>query len=133
MSADIKEILTNPEVLAVHKDPSARMATRIDVGGGVEEQHAAHLCQSSMSVYGKMLSDGSSAVMFLNRGIDNVSFSFALENVGDSMHYSYFIRDLWQHKNLTSSGSVLRLNVPAHGVRLLRLWPKISDCPIGFS
>jgi hypothetical protein len=32
MSAEIKEILTNPEVLAVHKDPLAQMAVRIDVG-----------------------------------------------------------------------------------------------------
>ena len=37
MSASIQEILTNPEVLDVHKDPLAKMAVRIDVGGGVEE------------------------------------------------------------------------------------------------
>ena len=37
MSDSIKDILTNPEVLAVHKDPLAKMAERIDVGGGVEE------------------------------------------------------------------------------------------------
>ena len=37
MSTSIQEILTNPEVLDVHKDPLATMAVRIDVGGGVEE------------------------------------------------------------------------------------------------
>ena len=45
MSADIKEILTNPEVLAVHKDPLAKMAVRIDVGGGDEEASCLdHAC-----------------------------------------------------------------------------------------
>ena len=33
MTDAIKETLTNPEVLAVHKDPLAKMAARIDVGG----------------------------------------------------------------------------------------------------
>jgi hypothetical protein len=31
-------------VLEVHKDPLARMATRIDVGGGPNELHAANVC-----------------------------------------------------------------------------------------
>eukprot|EP01052_Picozoa_sp_SAG31_P033470 SAG31_NODE_3788_length_3881_cov_1.735590_3_plen_240_part_00 len=63
MPEDIKGILTNPEVLAVHKDPLSRMATRIDVGGGVEEGHSGltESCSSNYSVYGKLLADGSSA------------------------------------------------------------------------
>ena len=35
MTDDIKQILTNEEVLAVHKDALVKMAVRIDVGGGV--------------------------------------------------------------------------------------------------
>ena len=35
MSDDIKQVLTNEEVLAVHKDALVKMAVRIDVGGGV--------------------------------------------------------------------------------------------------
>ena len=35
MSDDIKQLLTNEEVLAVHKDALVKMAVRIDVGGGV--------------------------------------------------------------------------------------------------
>ena len=200
MSAAIKEILTNPEVLAVHKDPLAKMGVRIDVGGGVEEKHATHPCTSGYSVYGKELSDGSSAVMVLNRGdvlstrvltsttspalsgatphvlwamlslpnsylagachpmlpLDsrlqaNLSVALPMENVGDSMHDCYAIRDLWQHRNLTlgrvqmpttksrlSAG--LTLVVPRHGVRMLRLWPlapppppPLPTCPVGFT
>ena len=46
MTADVKAILTNPEVLAVHKDPLARMATRVDVGGGKNELRSANLCSA---------------------------------------------------------------------------------------
>lgn len=46
MSAAIKEILTNEEVLAVHKDPLAKMEVRIDVGGGLEETHSTAPCSS---------------------------------------------------------------------------------------
>ena len=95
MSADIKEILTNPEVLAVHKDPLAKMAFRIDVGGGVNEPHTASL-DVSHEVYGKELADGSTAVMVLNRGLTAVTVSVALEDVGSPFVNHYAVRDLWQ-------------------------------------
>ena len=200
MSASIKEILTNPEVLAVHKDPLAKMGVRIDVGGGIDEDHATHPCASEYSVYGKELSDGSSAVMVLNRGDANLysrlgldffcfgfltcslscpylspadvclsnptqlpfhrfrSVALPMEDVGDSMHDCYAIRDLWQHRNLTlgrvlrpagqyaaapSMSAGLTLVVPRHGVRMLRLWPIAPPppppptpppkCPAGFT
>jgi hypothetical protein len=157
MTAEIKEILTNPEVLAVHKDPAARMATRIDVGGGLEEAHSSNPCASNWSIYGKVLSDGSSAVMVLNRGTTNATVNLAWEDVGDSMATAYAVRDLWQHVNLTvpvapqrtgravgrAAGRApalargIELNVPPHGVRMLRLWPEAPPppptCPTGFT
>ena len=131
MSADIKEILTNPEVLAVHKDPLAKMAVRIDVGGGDEESHASNLCASEHSIYGKELADGSSAVMVLNRGEANASMTLLMEDVGDSLHTTYRVRDLWLKANLSGEPAVTRLvvDVPAHGVRLLRLWPMTPAPP----
>ncbi len=51
MSAAINEILTNPEVLAVHKDPLAKMAMRIDVGGGyIEEVSSTLACWLAWSI-----------------------------------------------------------------------------------
>ena len=41
MTDDIKQILTNEEVLAVHKDALVKMAVRIDVGGGVVRSRPA--------------------------------------------------------------------------------------------
>ena len=89
MSKHTLVVLTNSEVLAVHKDPLANMAVRIDVGGGVEERcawnrpgHAADLCLSwNHSIYGKELADGSSAVMILNRGAANASVTLFMEDV----------------------------------------------------
>jgi len=126
MTAEIKEILTNEEVLAVHKDPMVRMASRIDVGGGVEEKHSSALCLSNSSVYGRQLSDGSSAVMVLNRGPSNTTVKLNLEDVGDSMHTTYHVRDLWAHQNLSVATNAISLTVPSHGVRLLRLWPAVA-------
>jgi hypothetical protein len=99
-------------------------------------------------MYGKPLVDGSSAVMVLNRGETNLTLSVNAEDVGNSMHSFYNVRDLWQHQNLTMTthttlthaasmnayddeaddvgekrmfGAVLL--VPPHGVRMLRMWP----------
>ena len=162
MSAEIKEILTNAEVLAVHKDPLAKMAVRVDVGGGIEESHSTAPCASEYSVYNKGLADGSSAVMVLNRGEINLTLVVNAEDVGDSMHAHYSVRDLWQHKNLTmttvatsrqrrgryaaadaATSAGVQLTVPAHGVRMLRMWPTQPPpppppppphppCPAGF-
>lgn len=148
MSKEILETLTNPEVLAVHKDPLAKMAVRIDVGGGVEEGHASNLCTSEYSVYGKDLADGSSAVMVLNRGTASTSVTLPMEDVGDSLHTTYAVRDLWARKDLSATPAVQHtiVTVPAHGVRLLRFWPMAPapapspappaphpPCPSGFS
>ena len=55
MTAAIKGILTNPEMLAVHKDPLARMATRVDVGGGyvVQLEHGKARHRSSAFEIGR--------------------------------------------------------------------------------
>ena len=94
--------------------------------------------------------DGSSAVMVLNRGAANATVRIPAEDVGDSMHSTYLVRDLWEHRNLTMEviarptprpsryrqhqdidtgmhasdyTSSLTLVVPPHGVRMLRMWP----------
>lgn len=135
MSDDILEILTNPEVLAVHKDPLTKMASRIDVGGGVNEPHTASL-DVTWSSYGKPLADGSTAVMVLNRDTVARNITVALEDIGDPFVTHYAIRDLWARTNLSSTPVVatmgyqsfnhvnaMKLEVPSHGVRLLRMWP----------
>jgi len=168
MPADIKEILTNPEVLAIHKDPLVAMGYRIDVGGGVNEPHTTSL-DVTHTVWKKPLSDGSVAVMILNRATMTQNVTVALEDVGNPFVTHYTIRDLWARTNLSSVPTTtcageptqagppctpggyqkwhvnaLELEVPAHGVRLLRMTPLApfnpqpdhpppDICPAGFT
>lgn len=145
MTAETKAILTNPEVLAVHKDPLARMATRIDVGGGTHELHSSNLCaadfpacqehpgdtgypghqcrecRSNWSVFEKPLHDNSSAVMVLNRGDSPLEVGIQLMDLGDSMYETYEARDLWERSDVGVFTAVMNVVVPAHGVRFLRM------------
>jgi hypothetical protein len=127
MSRETKELLTNAEVLAIHKDPLAKMAVRIDVGGGVEASGADG--QSAIDptkdwhAYGRLLADNSSAVMLLNRGNTSQSLPLLMEDVGDSLHTTYSVRDVWQGADVGQVVGAMKLTVPAHGVRLLRLTP----------
>ena len=147
MSSDIKAILTNPEVLAVHKDPLARMATRVDVGG-THELHVSDLCsagfpacqegptdpgtkypckecRSNWSVWEKPLHDNSSAVMVLNRGTMALNISIDATDLADSTQGTWSARDLWSHSDLGVFSGALVVNVPAHGVRMLRMSPHV--------
>jgi hypothetical protein len=144
--------LTNPEVLAVHKDPLSKMATRIDVGGGAHELAMAEICPanfpacqedgscrhcvSNISIYGKPLHDNSTAVMILNRGGTAATTQLQLVdvNVGASITEQYAVRDLWQRASLGTATGSLTLDVPAHGVRFLRLAPLAPvACPAGWA
>jgi hypothetical protein len=150
MSAATKEILTNPEVLAVHKDRLARMAVRVDVGGGggLQELRSANLCaaswrggacqegpgdpgygepcatcRSNWSVFEKPLHDNSSAVMVLNRGEQPVEITVDLSDLADSRQATWAVRDLWSKTDLGVCAELMPLTVPGHGVRLLRMRP----------
>ena len=146
MTAEVKTILTNPEVLAVHKDSLSKMAVRVDIGGGLNELrssnicsagypacqeapgqpgylHPCNTCRSNYSVYEKPLSDNSSAVMVLNRGETPLVVPIQFDDLGDSMQAVFKARDLWSHTDLGVFSNALSVVVPAHGVRLLKMQP----------
>jgi hypothetical protein len=157
MSPFLKEILMNEDVLAVHKDPLARMATRIDVGGGLHELTSSGLCRNdfpvcqeydscthctnNVSVWAKPLASGETAVMIMNR--DNHSIASAavlLPDIGDGMLATFSARDLWAQQDLGVHSNAISLAVPAHGIRLLKLTPPRPPaptpprvCPPGFT
>ena len=72
----------------------------------------------------------------LNRDTVARNITVALEDIGDPFVTHYAIRDLWARTNLSSTPVVatmgyqsfnhvnaMKLEVPSHGVRLLRMWP----------
>lgn len=83
----------------------------------------------------KTLSDNSSAVMVLNRGDAPATHTVNLYDLSDSTHSVWDARDVWAHNDLPTATNTLVVDVPAHGVRLLRMRPHVATpltCPQGY-
>jgi len=103
MSPEIKEILTNREVIAVNQDGLGRQASRVSKRGGVE-------------IWSKPLQDGSRAVLVLNRGEGETEASVPWTVLGYPGHLSASVRDLWAHKDLGKFTGRFSAKVAAHDV-----------------
>lgn len=108
MTADVRAVLTNRDVLAIDQDPLVRQADRVRDDGDAE-------------VWAKPLADGSVAVALLNRGGGARSISTTLAQVGAASG-THTYRELWTGATGTTTGS-LTAQVPAHGVALYRVTP----------
>src|ERR1700730_18574044 len=82
MSPEIKEILTNKEVIAVDQDALGMQGRRVRNDGDTE-------------VWARQLKDGSRAVILFNRGGDETQISVSWEELGYPAHLSVGVRDLW--------------------------------------
>lgn len=107
-----KEILLNKEILAINQD--------VTPGG-----HKLGNASSSVLVYGRKLTDGSTAVALYNPtdAAESAGVEFSL--LGWSEESSASVRDLWAHKGLgVHTGRFLApQKVEAHGTLVLRLTP----------
>ncbi|HYJ46651.1 MAG TPA: glycoside hydrolase family 27 protein [Pyrinomonadaceae bacterium] len=118
MSKEVREILTNREVIAVNQDAL-----------GIEGfQYSA---KEGLEVWFKPLKDGDWAMVVLNRGTSarKVSFDWKSEKVADSLSNrdarfdttTYALRDLWAGRDVGTTSRALAAEVPAHDVLMLRL------------
>jgi len=113
MSADIKTILTNTEMIAIDQDSLGIQGVRIqNPGDGTE-------------VWCKPLKDGTKAVALFNRTSDVVTMSFKLNQIG-LLGGKATLRDLWQLKNHTMVDSFSTF-VPSHGVVVYKVTGKIDN------
>ena len=110
MTPEIKEILTNPEVIAVNQDKLGREGRRIRKNGDLE-------------VWAKPLSDGSRAVILFNRGKSESDVSVNWEELAYPAHFSAKVRDLWSHKDLGSFTGTYSAKVASHSVALVKITP----------
>lgn len=110
MSPEIKEILTNPEVIAVNQDRLGREGRRIRKDGDLE-------------VWAKPLSDGSRAVILFNRGAGDVDVSVSWEEIAYPNHLSAKVRNLWSHKDLGPFTGKYSAKVASHSVVMLKIAP----------
>ncbi len=118
MSRETRDILTNPEVIAVDQDALGIEGFKQSAKNGVE-------------IWFKPLSNDAWAMCFLNRSTNSqpVTFNWKGETVADELSKretkfdttSYGIRNLWTQKDMGTTKDVLTAEVPGHDVLMLRL------------
>jgi alpha-galactosidase len=118
MSVETREILTNPEAIAVDQDAFGIQGFRYSANNGVE-------------VWFKPLAGGDWALCILNRNKEAKKFSFDWKNekVTDSIAQrdadftttAYRVRDLWMKREPGSTAQKLATEIPGHDALLFRL------------
>jgi alpha-galactosidase len=110
MSADIHDILTNKEVIAIDQDPMGREGRRVKRADGLE-------------VWAKQLADGGRAVALLNRTAAEANIAVSWTDLGYPDHIAAKVRDLWAKKDLGEKTGSFSASVPSHGVVMVRVEP----------
>ena len=110
MTPEIKEILSNKEVIAVNQDQLGMQGRPVRKSGDSE-------------VWSKQLKDGGRAVILLNRGSAGTDISVSWEDLAYPAHLSATVRDLWAKKDLGKSTGTFSATVPPHAVVMLRITP----------
>ncbi len=112
MNDATKEILMNPEVIAVNQDKLGRQGARVD------HDYFKH------EVWWKPLSDGSVAVGLFNR-FDTGSrlMVVAFESIGIHDRRPIHVRDLWNKEDLGVYKASFSMEIEPHGCGLVKLTP----------
>ena len=110
MKPEIKEILTNKEVIALNQDALGREGSRVWKDGDRE-------------VWSKQLKDGSRAVLLLNRSGSEAEIAVPWEAIGYPGDISASVRDLWAHKDLGKFTAKFGTKVESHGVVVVTVRP----------
>ena len=106
MSETTREILTNPEVIAVDQDPKGIEGHRVWQEGPLE-------------IWVKPLIHHSLAVGLFNRSLSSLRMTVHFKDVG--MPQSVQVRDLWARKDLGFFHNSFSAEVLSHGVVLVKL------------
>jgi alpha-galactosidase len=106
MSPETKELLTNPEVLAVDQDKK-----------GVQGHRAWE--EGPLEIWVKPLADGSQAVGLFNRSESATKMTLDFKSIGAPA--SAKLRDVLDHKDLGTMQNSYSTEVPTHGVVLVRV------------
>jgi alpha-galactosidase len=110
MTNEVKEILTNREVIAVDQDSLGMQGRRVKRDGDRE-------------VWAKQLADGGRAVVLFNRGPKSQEISVSWTEIGYPQHVAAQVRDLWAHKDLGKLSGKFSAEVPSHGVVMVTVKP----------
>jgi alpha-galactosidase len=116
MTENTRQILMNKDVIAVDQDPAGKQGYKVADNGDQE-------------VWVKPMSDGSFAVLLLNRGPERAFMTTTVEEVGLAKADSYKVTNLWDNGNryqakTYSTNDLIRASVASHGVAMFRVWPE---------
>ncbi|WP_430932130.1 sialate O-acetylesterase [Saccharicrinis sp. 156] len=107
MSDSVKNILLAPEVIAINQDPRAQQGYKV-------------FQKDSIEIYNKPLSDGTTAVLLLNKGKRKTDVTVTWKQIGLDGHQP--VRDLWAQKDLGNfQDSITARNLGQHGHLLIKV------------
>jgi alpha-galactosidase len=108
MNADVIEILTNKEAIAVNQDSLGIQGHKVRDDGDFE-------------VWSKLLKDSSQAVILINRSSSEKRMSVSWQEIGFENDALLRVRDLWQHKDVGYFNDYYSATVPSHDVVMVRV------------
>jgi alpha-galactosidase len=111
MSAETREILTNPEVIAVDQDALGMQGRKVRDNGPQE-------------VWMKPLGDGSKAVILFNRGTEAGNIGISWEDISLAPGGKALVRDLWKKADVGSFAGRFEAKVAPHDVVMVRITPQ---------
>jgi alpha-galactosidase len=106
MNDETKQILLNPEVIAVDQDPKGIQGHRIWDEGPLE-------------IWARPLADGSHAVGLFNRGESQLTIRLDFNALGVTGPAR--VRDLWKHEDIGTMSGAYSASVPRHGAVLVKV------------
>lgn len=110
MAPEIRDILTNREVIAVNQDPKGRQGRKVRDDGDVE-------------VWARELADGSRAVALLNRDTTASTVKVSWPEIGYTAGLDATVRDLWAHRDVGRIRGEYAATVPGHAAVMVRITP----------
>ena len=110
MKPEIKEILTNKEVIAINQDALGREGKRVWKEGDLE-------------IWAKPMKDGSRAAVLLNRSASEAEITVPWTTLAYPEHLSAAVRDLWAHKDLGKFTGKFSSKVGPHDVVVVAVRP----------
>ncbi|MHC5077299.1 MAG: NPCBM/NEW2 domain-containing protein [Planctomycetota bacterium] len=115
MSEDVRDILTSPELIKVNQDPRGIQGYKVYDKGDHE-------------IYNKPLQDGTTAVLFLNKGQETADITVTWDKIG--LSGKQIVRDLWERKDLGNfTDSYTAKNLSQHGVMFIKVGSSGSPLP----
>lgn len=111
MPPQVRDVLTNREVIAVNQDPLGMPGRKVRDDGPRE-------------VWVKPLADGSKAVIVFNRGSEESTFPAFWEDIGLAPGTKAVVRDLWRREDFGVFTGRYDAAVMPHGVAMVRITPQ---------